>query len=238
MSIFLKSVGGIIVVTILAAVILVFLGWSRVPDMLADHLTEKMGVSVHIDDVRVSMNDIKIEKLDIGNTPGSILPKAFSAQEITIKAPLLKYTDTDIVIEEVHIDNIYLGLEFDSISGTEGNWTRIMQNLQQSMTTESESTKRTVLIKKIILTNISTDLVYHKGSKGVKHLPMIARMELDNISTEGGFPVDQIANSVLGQMLKEIFVRENLKNMLNNMIKEPFKTPGKAVKTFKGLFGL
>ncbi|HSX12789.1 MAG TPA: hypothetical protein VLF61_04785, partial [Rhabdochlamydiaceae bacterium] len=166
------------------------------------------------------------------------LPKAFSADTIKISAPLTQYLKKNIVIEEVHIDGIYLGLEFDSISGTNGNWTMIMSNFAHAKEQEKKEKagQKTVLIKKLVFTNISTYLVFTKEKIGIKRLPKIDRMEFHNVSSEGGFPTDQLLNSVLGQMLRSVFEKENLKNMLKDILDNPQDTIENTIKLFKGLF--
>ncbi len=215
-----------IVVLLVAVVVVLFLAWSRVPDMLATRMSQKMKVNVTIDDINLSPAAIKVRKLEIGNPRGSILSKAFSSELIDIQAPLMRYLNEDIVIDEIHIDKIYLGLEFENAKGTQGNWTTIMSNVESSTkppanTQEKKPGKeRTVLIKKLILTNIDTDIVYRQEGGKVKHLPRIDRIEIDNINSAGGFPIDQLMDSVLGQMLKQIFIQQNLKNMLDNLLNQ------------------
>jgi hypothetical protein len=43
-------------------------------------------------------------------------------------------------------------------------------------------------------------------------------------------------NSVLAQMLQSVFLKENLKNMLDNLIQQPEQIQ-KFITPFKGLFG-
>ena len=126
----------------------------------------------------------------------------------------------EIIVDEIEIDGIYLGLEFNNAKGVDGNWTELMKSLEtrSAASTEPSGKKRSLLVKKVVLTNINTDLVY-RDSGNVQHLPKIDRMELYNISSTGGVPVDQLMNSVLGQMLKQVFIRQNLKDMLQDLLK-------------------
>jgi uncharacterized protein involved in outer membrane biogenesis len=240
MKVFFSTLIGLIVVVIVAAVIVGFIFWSRVPDMLANNLSKKMGVSVAIDSMGLGWGKIDLKKIEIGNPPNSILAKAFSCREIDVNAPLTRYLGKHIVVDEIDLNDVYLGLEFDSASGTKGNWTRIMSNIQSSIAAGQPKKKtgaeRTVLIHRIILTNINVDIVYKKERGKVKRLPTIPRMELTEISSEGGFPIDQITNSVLGEMLKQVFIKENLKNMLQELMNQPGPIQ-QYLSPFKSLFG-
>lgn len=226
------------ILLIVLIIVVLFISWSRVPEMVANNLSKKLQVPVSIGDMQLSPKSIKVSNLQIGNASGyKTLPKAFSAESLTIHAPLSSYMNQDIVIEEVTIDNIYLGLEFDSISGTNGNWTTIMSYYQRATEEEKQAgNRKTILIKKLVFTNISPYLVFVKEGKGIKKLPKIDRIELYNVSSEGGFPSDQLLKSVLGQMLKSVFEKEHLQNMLYNLLKDPQKTIETLTKPFKGLF--
>lgn len=242
-----STLTGIIIVIILAAVVIGFIAWSRVPDIVADNLSKKLKVSVEIDDMSLGWGKIQVDKVVIGNPPGAILSKAFSCSSIDVLAPFTNYLDQKIIIDEIDVNDVYLGLEFDSAKGTDGNWTRIMGNLKSSTGQESngkkkkgaeppkESSQRSVLIKRLVLTNIDVDVVYRKEGGKVQKLKRIDRIELTNVSSEGGLPMDQVMNSVLGQMLKSVFEKQNLQNMLQDLLQKPGGLQD-YLSPFKGFF--
>lgn len=90
-------------------------------------------------------------------------------------------------------------------------------------------------IKRLVLNNISVDLIFKKDGGKIKKLPTIDQIVLTDITSEGGILLDQLMDSVLGQMLKSVFTRENLQNMLKDLL-QPQKTLDKVFKPFKGLF--
>jgi uncharacterized protein involved in outer membrane biogenesis len=236
---FLRSVLGLVVISVLALIIIIFVGWSRIPDMVANHLSKTLNVLVEIADIELSLKRIGIDKLDINNPKGYSLPKAFSADRISIYAPLIRYLKNDIEIDEITVDNIYLGLEFDTPRGVAGNWTDIIHNANLKTKKEGSSPKKTVFIHRIILTNIHTDLIYHSNGDKVRKLPVIKHIELKNISSEGGGAIDQILNSALGEMLKQVFIEQNLNDLFENVIKPNLQIPsipGGGANPFKGLF--
>jgi uncharacterized protein involved in outer membrane biogenesis len=248
MKVFFSTLAGLIVIIILAVVIVAFIFWSRVPDILANNLSKKMKVSVAIDSVGLGWGKIDLKKIEIGNPAKSILAKAFSCNEIDVYAPFARYFNKNIIIDEIDLNDVYLGLEFESASSTKGNWTTIMNNIQSTTNTNQvnkkkrevkappETSQRSVLIHRLVLTNIDVDVVYRKDSGKVKKLPRIPKIELTEISSEGGLPMDQIMNSVLGEMLKQVFLKENLKNMLQDLLNQPSPIQ-QYLAPFKGLFG-
>lgn len=254
MKTFLSTIAGLVILVILAAVIIGFVFWSRVPDIVSSNLSKKLKVPVEIDSFALTWGKIDAKKIQIGNPPGSTLSKAFSCDEIDVLAPFTNYLSKNIIIDEIDIQNVYLGLEFDSASGTTGNWTRIMGNLKQSMgeipekngkskkkkessakQTPTTGTPRTVLIHRIVLTNIDVDVLYKKEGGKVKRLPRIPQIVLTEVSSEGGSAMDQILNSTLGEMLKQVFIKENVKNMMQDLMNTPSPAQ-KYLAPFKGLF--
>ncbi len=224
----------IFILIVVALVVLFFLGMSRAPDMLANKLSKSLGVSVSIDSMSLRPSKIEVDKIEIGNARGYSLPKAFSAEEIKVHAPLTRYVSDDIVIDEIDVNHIYLGLEFDSPAGAEGNWTKIMNHYKKEAEGEESSDKK-ILIKKLILTNIQTELLFRSEGGKIKKLPTIKRIELTNINTEGSFPTKQLMGTILGQMLKEVFIQQNLDNMIKGLL-NPGKAVDKILKPFEGIF--
>lgn len=230
-----------VLAVLLGILILVgFLFYPRLPDMVSDHLSKSLKVAVDIGSIHLWPNTIEINNIEVANVPGGKLNKALSVETTIFKAPLFEYFKESITIEEISLDQVYLGLEFNSASGATGNWSKLIDNLNKTSKEEdrkNEKTEKTkVLIKKLILTNIQADVVYAKDGGKIIKLKPIDRIELTNINSEKGVPTDQIMSSVLGQMLKSVFVQENLKNMLDDVLKEPTDSLDSILQPFKGLF--
>lgn len=237
MKTFLKALAGLILICILGAFIFLFVMWSRLPDMASRELSKTLGVNVEIGDIRLSPSQITVQSLDISNPPGFRLSYALTTQNIDILAPFSRYFHNDIVIDEIDLSNVYIGLEFDSPKGARGNWTAILNQTEKSQASSSKlASEKTILIKKLVLTNIQPDLLYRSEGK-IRHLPTIPRMELKNISSKGGNFSDQLMNSALGQMVKEIFIQENLKDVFDNIFKQIPGGNGNPVDILKGFFG-
>jgi hypothetical protein len=237
MKTFWKLIAALFIICILAAFIFAFLLWSRMPDIVSQHLSKTLGVPVEIGDIHLSLKQITIQSLDISNPRSFRLSHALGVQEIDILAPILNYFHQDIVIDEINMKNVYIGLEFDSPHGTQGNWTVLINNAERSQqASTAASADKTVLIRRLVLTNIQPDLLYRSEGK-VRHLPVIPRIELVNITSKGGDLSDQLMNSALGQMIKEIFIKENLKEALDKIFQQIPGGNNNPVNLFKGLFG-
>lgn len=217
----IKGTLGIIALCIIGGAIFLFILWSRLPDMIASNLSKRLQVGVEIGDMSLSTKSIGVDRFVIHNPPKYKLPKAFSSEKIAVDAPLTRYMKDNIEIEQIIVSDVYIGLEFESIKGTKGNWSTILANAQSAQDESSKSASdKTVLIKRLLLTNIKVELFYQNEGK-VKKLKTIPQIELKNISSKGGNVGDQIMNSALGQAVKEVFIQENLKDIFNQLLQDP-----------------
>lgn len=227
---------GIIVILSLAAILV----WNLVPSFVSHRLSKEAGVSVTISDLDISPKQIKVEGIRVGNPKGySKTPRAMSCNLLSLSIPLTEFFKKDIVIENMTLDDVYIGLEFDSPKSTQGNWTVIMNNVSQSTKKEQDKAKSkgkgtTVLIKKLIITDLQIELAYKTGGKANQTLRPIDRIELTNVSSEGGIPTSQIMNIVMQETLRNIFSKEGLQNMLEGVI-NPNGSEG-IMNSIKGLF--
>lgn len=240
MSKLLKSLSTLVIVLLAASIVVGIIGWFNLPSILSSKLTNRFKVQVNVGNLMLNWNKFGLEDFSISNPKGSIISTALKVGSAAAYAPLTRYLSSDIVVDEILIKDVYIGLEFNSATGSDGNWTVLINNLLNARKTTSEGNKReatrNILIKRVVIENINTDVVF-KGSKNpsVNHLKTIDKLEFKNISSSGGFPIDQIMNSVLGQMLESIFLKENLKNMLDSVWKNPSKAIDDLINPFKGL---
>jgi len=221
----------IIIILLVCGIALYF----RLPSIISDKLTQALQVPVLIEKIYGSLHNITIKSISVGNVPKSILPKAFSAETISVDTPLTNYTKDPIIIESITLDHVYLGLEFVSPSNLQSNWSAILNNIPPSTSTDSSANKTTI-IKTLTIKNIRVELAYKSQNGKVQTLPLIDQIVLTNINTEEGLPMNQIMHTVLGEMLKSIFIKENLKGAVENLL-NPQNTLQDLLSPIKGLFG-
>jgi uncharacterized protein involved in outer membrane biogenesis len=233
---FFNTLAGLIIIAIVVLVVCLFLAWSRIPDIVAGHLSKKMKVPVSIEDIRFTKASIDIDKFDIGNPRGYTLPSAFSAENISIKAPLTNYLHNDIIIDEIAISTVYLGAEFDRPGTKSGNWTTIMQNYKSSTAPTKDEKGKKVLIKRLLLTDINVDLSYKTGGIPLKRLKPISKIEFANVTSEKGIPSEQITNIIIEQAIRAIFDEENIGNMIEGFMQSPQQGIENALSPLRGIF--
>ncbi len=230
---------------ILGIVVIVggFFAWKMAPDLIASTLSKKMQVEVKINDISLSADEVTVDKLEIGNPKGSQLPTAFSAGSIRVNAPLFNYARDAIIIDEIEVNHIYLSLEVTSPVSPAGNWATIMDNLKKSSPPAPEKTEKkdaaepakSILIKKIILTDINADLVTALSAGAVKKLAQIERLEFTDVSSDSGVSIDQIISLILEQTLTSVLKNNGMKNVMNSVIDSPEKVIDSVIKSPSGV---
>lgn len=225
----------IIGVTLLILVSL-SLCYTLLPSIVSHSLSKRAQVSVSIAGISLRARHLKVNKLSLGNPPSSILPQALKINTIDVQVPLSHFFHEKIVIPSMELSNIYLGLEFNSRSDHRGNWTYIMKNLNDANEggTRSQSTTE-VLIRKLTLSNLTVAIVYKDRSKDIQtiHIPSL---EFTDVSSQGGIPAAQITELVMRYALQQIFSKENLQNMIKDIISP--SRQGNFFDSFKGLFSI
>ncbi len=211
--------------------------WSGMSDMVAASLSKAFGVKVSVGEINLEAQKTTISKLAIANPPRyKRLSNALTAETMVINAPWTAFMGKDIVIDEIILDNVYIGFEFNSIKGTDGNWTSIFNNMQSAKNTAPNQPKQTLLIRRLVIKNINADVVFDDKNT-VHHLSPTSQIVLTNISSQEGLSMDQLTNSELGKKLKSVFVKENANEMLKKFLQNPTSPIQQVVPgPFKGLF--
>jgi len=207
----------IVVIVLVVIIGAIFIAYSFMANIVSSKLSSLAKVPVSISNLSVRPGQINIDNFVVGNPRNSILKHALIVKKAEFQAPLGNYFDQTILIPEVALFDTYVGLEFESKRSSRGNWTYIMANIEREMEKKHGKSDKEVFIRRLILTNVQVELVYHKERERRKLKP-IGRIELKNISSRGGFPTGQITNLIIKEMLKEIFSVENIMNMLQDLL--------------------
>jgi len=228
---------GLILVISLSAIF----AWNSLPKIISHNLSKRLGVSVSISDIYLSPKWIKVKGLTIKNPLNySKTPEALRIQTMEINTSLRHLLNKQIVIDEIELDHVFVGLEFDSSNSKRGNWTTIMNKMNQSTQKDRNGEKgkektTSIFIKRFVIKNLQIELAYKTGGENNRKLRPIDRIELTNISSEGGIPTAQIMNIIIQETLRNIFSKEGIQNMLEEIL-NPNDSKKGVIDTLKGLF--
>lgn len=196
---------------ILIIIIIGFILWFNIPNIIAHKLSKELSVPVSIENVIISKNNLVIEDLDIGTPKSSKTKSSFSSKIIDVHTSLEHLRGETLTINSLSFEDNIIGVEFYNATGTNNNWATIMSTPTKS----KKETKRKYLIKKLTLTNITVVLTKANGQK--QTFPTIDKLEFYNISDETGFPIDEIEKAIAQAVLKSVFEKFNLLHLLDKI---------------------
>ena len=185
--------------------------WTNKKTFLTHFLSKQLHTNVTIGTFDIAQQEIDIGKIWIGNPPPSQTSTAFTANHLSIQTTIKKLLGDPLLIEEIEIDDIFVGLEFYNQKGDDNNWSRMLQNDH-----EESKNPRPYLIRTLILRNLTVQLTKADGT--TKKYPTIAKMEFHDISNETGFPIEEIQKAIFKLMLQDLFKQLNLDQLFQNII--------------------
>jgi hypothetical protein len=188
----------ILALIILGAIIASFVAWANRANIAANFLSRNLHVPVTIRSLEISRTETDITRLWIGNPPRSKTSTAFSAETIAIISTYKEIMGDPLIIEEIDISNVYVGLEY--YRGKETNWDYILGDGSKG---KKGGKGRDYLIRTLILENLTVEVTQPDGK--IKRYPTIARMEFHNISSDSGFPIEEIEKAIFNLMMQDLF---------------------------------
>ena len=123
-----------------------------------------------------------------------------------------------MTIDEIVVRDIFVGVEFYDSKQKESNWNYILATDEK----KEKKGEKDYLIRKLVLYNLTVQVTQSNGQ--VKRYPTIPKMEFYNISSETGFPIDQIEKAIFNLVLKDLFKKLNLDQILKDQLQ---KVPSK-----------
>jgi len=203
------------------------LAWINKKIILTHFLSKQLHTSVSMKSFDLNKTGMNISQLWIHNPPPSKTPTAFKAQELSIDTTVDDILSTPLVIEEISIQDIFVGLELYSNKKNDTNWSRILKE-----DSKKKKSSRPYLIRHIVLKNLTVELTKADGS--TKRYPTIPRMDFYNISNETGFPIEEIQKAIFNLMLQDLFKQLNLDQLFKTFL--PNLPENSPLKLIPGLF--
>lgn len=218
-SIVFKSIFSVVAIII----VLVVIAFIFKTNIAASYLSSKLKTKVSIDKMSVSSTRLSISGFNIKN-PTKGLKNAFSAKELDVQYTFKALKEDPAVVEEIYIDNAYLGVVCANALCSNNNWTEIMHSMEKKKTSKKNNN---FLIKRLIIRDLDVEIIGLGLKPNSKDKLHFSHMEFNNISSEEGFPTQQL--------VLEIFKSAGLNNYLKGFL-EGKTGIEKFIDPFKGLF--
>ena len=186
------------------------IAWTNRENILAHFLSRQLHVPVSLRSLDITKRSADMTKLWIGNPPRSKTSAAFSAETVKIETSLDDLLGDPLLIEEIQIDDIFVGIEFYDPKGADSNWNHILQKETQKPVSHN------YLIRTLILRNLTVEVTQVDGK--VKRYPRIPQMEFHNISSDTGIPIDEIEKAIFNLMMKNLFQKLPINQLFQNYL--------------------
>lgn len=179
-------------------------------------------------DISVSLSRINGKNVAIVNPPKSRSKEhnAIKTRVIEFKTSFLNLFKKELVIDEIYLDRVDFFVDMYNITGSKSNIKTIIGNIHgrtEERFPEGKKHKRPVIIKKIILQDVSFSYSNPLLTAGITTLEPITKIELLNIGS--GHPVSaaQIASIITTSLLKRFTTLSGFKNMVESIPKIPIQ---------------
>jgi len=203
-----------------------FIAWTNKSAVAAHFLSRELnGVPVAIRSLQITKEQSNVAQLRIGNPPRSRTPVAFAAEQMKVQTTIQQVMGDPMTIDEIVVKDIFVGVEFYDSKQQDSNWNYILATDEKKKKKEEKD----YLIRKLTLYNLTVEVTQSNGQ--VKRYPTIPKMEFYNISSATGFPIDEIEKAIFNLVLKDLFKKLNLDQILKDQLQ---KVPNKYLpKLFK-----
>ena len=219
----MKHLGWKLILLIILA-FLVFL-WLVKSPFLSSYLTAKLRVPVSIQHISVWPSSASLYNFRIKNPDGFKAEYALTAESTEIDYQLSQLFGNPLVIDQILIDNIFLGIECSDGSCSENNWTAIGERMPK------EKSNQEVIIHKLVLTNLTAEISGLQALGGKKLTRRVERLEFDEIDSKKGFPTEELVR----RLFQGAGLQQYLKNLFNpQKIIEQYLSPLKIFGNEKG----
>lgn len=201
----------ILLLVIVAIVAGAYLWMARVPTM-ERFLSKKLNTTVTIEKVHLGWKTLSIEGLKIANPEQSAIPYAFQGEVTAIEMNPLALLKKTVHIDRIEIHNPTIGIELYNNSGTDNNWSRILNGLPSGG-------ERKFIVKKLVVINLKFEAARSNGK--TISLPAIPYLEFANLGEKGALTLPQLGRVIFQIILQNIANKPHLGAILENVASLP-----------------
>jgi hypothetical protein len=189
--------------------------------LLSSILSKTLEVPSSIQEINFSSSGATIKELHIQNPKGCTLKDALLVKTIDIKLAwkdaiktTLGFGSKKIIIRSIAIDSPQMAVEIFNLTGSDTNWSRILN----TGTTSSEPSSIDLQIDTLLLTNIQLQAKYHILGKADFNPAPVAKIEIHNIGSDSDVTTKQLIFIVFKVLMSQAASQLNLKTLVPEML--------------------
>lgn len=224
-----RLISGLIFLALFLIVAGGILLFTMAPQLLSWSLGRAMKVSVEVKRIAFSKDEIACFDLIIDNPRKCVLPTALSCKKITMTAPYSNYFHNHTIINEIDLDGVYLTILMKTKNQNPCNWDKIFHAMEaKEAHAPSFFKNKQVTVKKLLIRNLDVTLVI--SGKAPITVPTIQTLEVDNIESNAGFPVEVLTHAITKKLVGQVFSMKTVKSAVTSLVKAPLS----ALQFFTG----
>jgi len=175
---------------------LIFL-WALKAPLFSSFISHQMKMHISIAGIKIRPTFSKIYRFHIRNPAHARGRTAFSAKNIIVDYQFKELREEPVTIDQIEVNDAFMGIEFYNTFGTQNNWTELLSKLNKKKKSTTD-----VHIRKLVINNLEVE-IRKMGLAGVFGSPIqtktIKRLEFDNINSKDGFPTEQLIQAIFGK---------------------------------------
>ena len=199
----------LLIFLLLFVVTILFVYFSKAR-LVSTYLSYDFKIPITIKKIEFNENRMDNSNVEIQNLRKSNSEHALYANQISLTSTLNEFFGETLTIEEISFKDLDINIEYYDENGKENNWSDIIK-----VQTKVSGKSKPYLIKRLIFENLYVSLFKTDGSE--KTFPVIEKLELSEISSDSGFPPEQIEKAVFNAVLNSIFDKFGLSNLLQTI---------------------
>lgn len=182
--------------------------WIFKAPILSIYLSKQLKVSVSVDNLEFSKNQVVIKGFTINNPIKYQERTAFKAQKIVVD---YQVGNLPKKIDSIKVTDSYMNISCENPLCTDNNWTDIVSRVAKKEGKAEE--KQKVFIEQLYFDKLIVDAEDMHLFPGKKDRLELINLEFKNISSDQGFPMQQL--------IAALFRSAGLKDLLKDVFKQP-----------------
>ena len=174
-------------ITVSIVIIFLFV-WLAKDSILSHYLFKDMGMKISASNIWVTPSSLKMTRFRIKNPSGFILKTAFSSKRVSAEYTYSDLKDNPGYIEQVTFNDAFLSIDCLNQGCSDNNWKNLSQN--------RSGHKKNYIINRVIFENLTVEVLSPNNGSSAKKIQTIPYLELTQVSSEEGFPIQTIIQKV------------------------------------------
>lgn len=165
-------------------VVLSLFVWLVKDSVLSHFIFRKIDLDISASNIWVSPSNMRMDNFRIKNSKNHKLRSAFSSKKVHLDYNYSDITGNPSYIDQITFDDAFITIECKDQGCSDNNW----KELAKRKSTHDKN----YIIDRVVFHNLTVEVQMPRNGKDPKKLKQIPYLELTQVSSEKGFPIQTI----------------------------------------------